>query len=217
MAEKNNMYGRVQNKHDTEANWLKATNFIPKAGEIIVYDPDDTYTYARIKIGDGTTLVNNLSFVNTMLSDDTPLIDGEATSGVSDYAARADHVHPTDTTRMPAISEMSTLTSPADNDRFPLYDYDVSVMKYIPWGRIKTLIKNSIGTVSEAQTSSYARSIISPEGDVDIYATLPEGMTDIGVLVLQSDLNGYYSKTEDKDELVSEVLSALPTWEGGSY
>lgn len=67
MAVKKDIYGRVQQKHDTEANWIKATNFTPNAGEIIVYDPDDTYTYARIKIGDGTTNVNNLPFINSMV------------------------------------------------------------------------------------------------------------------------------------------------------
>lgn len=65
MAVKKDIYGRVQQKHDTEANWIKATNFTPNAGEIIVYDPDGICTYARIKIGDGNTNVNNLPFVNT--------------------------------------------------------------------------------------------------------------------------------------------------------
>lgn len=54
---------RIINKHDSEENWAKATNFIPEAGELIVYDVDSIYTYERIKIGDGTTLVNNLPFV----------------------------------------------------------------------------------------------------------------------------------------------------------
>ena len=52
---------RIVNKHDTEANWLKATTFVPKAGELIVYDPDTTYNYTRIKIGDGSTKVNALN------------------------------------------------------------------------------------------------------------------------------------------------------------
>lgn len=55
---------RLQQKHDTEANWNNVTEFIPMAGEIIVYDKDDNYDYERIKIGDGTTKVNNLSFIN---------------------------------------------------------------------------------------------------------------------------------------------------------
>ena len=54
---------RIINKHDTEANWLKATNFIPKQGELIVYDIDDNHNYERFKIGDGVTNVNNLIFV----------------------------------------------------------------------------------------------------------------------------------------------------------
>ena len=43
--------GRLIHKHDTEANWNKATNFYPRLGEIIVYDPDENYSYPRYKIG----------------------------------------------------------------------------------------------------------------------------------------------------------------------
>ena len=51
--------GRIVQKHDSSANWAKATNFIPLKGEIIIYDDLN-----KIKIGDGTTKVNDLSFVN---------------------------------------------------------------------------------------------------------------------------------------------------------
>lgn len=70
MAEKR-IYGRAVQKHDLEKNWIKATNFIPMAGEIIVYDRDDnvadeslkgTCSYERIKIGDGVQNVNDLPF-----------------------------------------------------------------------------------------------------------------------------------------------------------
>ena len=53
---------RVQHKHDTEVNWNKATNFIPKAGEIIIYNKDENYNYERFKIGNGETLLENLDF-----------------------------------------------------------------------------------------------------------------------------------------------------------
>ena len=53
---------RIQQKHDIEANWVKAVNFIPKAGEIIIYDADENHNYTRLKIGDGLTLINNLNF-----------------------------------------------------------------------------------------------------------------------------------------------------------
>jgi len=55
--------GRIQHKHDTEVNWEKAVNFVPRTGELIVYDRDENYSKQRLKIGDGTTNVNLLSFV----------------------------------------------------------------------------------------------------------------------------------------------------------
>lgn len=63
MAETKTLNSRIVHKHDTEANWLKATTFIPKKGELIVYDADATHDYERIKMGDGETLVNNLPFI----------------------------------------------------------------------------------------------------------------------------------------------------------
>ena len=53
---------RITNKHDTEVNWNKANNFIPKSGELIIYDADDNYDYPRVKIGDGETIVSLLPF-----------------------------------------------------------------------------------------------------------------------------------------------------------
>ena len=49
--------GRIVQKHDTKANWEKATNFVPLKGEIILYDDLN-----EIKIGDGTTKINDLDF-----------------------------------------------------------------------------------------------------------------------------------------------------------
>lgn len=56
--------GRVQNKHDTEANWNAAVNFKPLAGELIIYDEDNTHSTPRFKVGDGSTLVSDLPFVS---------------------------------------------------------------------------------------------------------------------------------------------------------
>ena len=71
--------GRIIQKHDTQANWEKATNFIPKAGEIIIYDTDETHYYCRIKIGDGSTLINNLPF--------------STEEEIESYAAPISHTH----------------------------------------------------------------------------------------------------------------------------
>lgn len=55
---------RLQQKHDIEANWIKATNFRPKPGEIIIYDADENYPYPRVKIGnEAEDLVNDLPFL----------------------------------------------------------------------------------------------------------------------------------------------------------
>ena len=57
---------RIRHKHDTEANWNKATNFIPLLGELIVYDPDASFSYCRIKMGDGVNVVSALPFMGTL-------------------------------------------------------------------------------------------------------------------------------------------------------
>ena len=78
MAEKQ-FNGRIIQKHDSEATWEKATNFIPKAGGIIIYDTDETHYYCRIKIGDGSTLINNLPF--------------STEEEIESYAAPISHTH----------------------------------------------------------------------------------------------------------------------------
>ena len=49
--------GRIIQKNDTSTNWAKATTFVPLKGEIILYDDLN-----EIKIGDGTTKINDLDF-----------------------------------------------------------------------------------------------------------------------------------------------------------
>ena len=61
MAEKT-IKSRIVHKHDSETNWNRATNFVPKQGELIIYDTDANHSYVRVKIGDGTTNVSSLPF-----------------------------------------------------------------------------------------------------------------------------------------------------------
>ena len=67
MATEKALKTRVVLKHDTEANWITAGNaanpFIPKKGEVIIYDPDGTHTYSRQKVGDGIKNINELPFL----------------------------------------------------------------------------------------------------------------------------------------------------------
>lgn len=77
MATEKTLKARLKMKHGKASEWALATKFTPLEGEIIVYDVDETYTSPRFKVGDGTTNVNNLKFVNqdelakiTTLGDD---------------------------------------------------------------------------------------------------------------------------------------------------
>lgn len=81
----NQIKARIIHKHDTEANWNLATNFIPKQGEIIVYDKDSTYNYERFKIGDGSAAVSSLPFANDSLKTEiqTLLNDKASVSSVT--------------------------------------------------------------------------------------------------------------------------------------
>lgn len=59
----NTMNWRIIHTHDTQANWEKLVDFIPKNGEYIVYDIDGNFSYQRFKIGDGVTKLKDLPFV----------------------------------------------------------------------------------------------------------------------------------------------------------
>lgn len=71
---------RIQLKRDTKANWNTATGFIPLRGEVIIYEDFAQYeveeygetvvkNIPNIKIGDGTTYVQDLPFVDKDLRD----------------------------------------------------------------------------------------------------------------------------------------------------
>lgn len=62
MAE-NKLNVRITNKVDTTTNWGKATNFIPKAGEIILYSDGGGTDIPKMKVGDGSTKVGSLRFL----------------------------------------------------------------------------------------------------------------------------------------------------------
>ena len=63
MADKN-IRSRMQQKHDISSNWALAVNFIPLAGEIIVYSDLN-----KFKIGDGVNKVSDLPFATSDISD----------------------------------------------------------------------------------------------------------------------------------------------------
>ena len=60
----NTIKTRIQLKNDTEAHWDLATNFVPLAGELIIYSADNAHPFSRLKVGDGVTTVTNLPFID---------------------------------------------------------------------------------------------------------------------------------------------------------
>ena len=89
---------RVALKHDVEANWITAgeNDFCPLAGEVIIFDPDDSCAMIRYKIGRWansakTELVNindlpfeaNLMYVEQQLTDEQKQVARENIDAVS--------------------------------------------------------------------------------------------------------------------------------------
>jgi hypothetical protein len=64
------MKARVSQLHKTEAEWSKLHDFVPIQGEFIIFDPDKQHRYARLKVGDGVTKLNNLPFFIDSAIDD---------------------------------------------------------------------------------------------------------------------------------------------------
>lgn len=65
-------------RYDTTAGWNSNPSFIPKCGEMVVYSDyqertdahGDIYYIPGIKVGDGTTYLIDLPFVNDSISED---------------------------------------------------------------------------------------------------------------------------------------------------
>nr|DAW17837.1 MAG TPA: hyaluronidase [Caudoviricetes sp.] len=79
MADKN-FKARIVNKNGTSAEWEKATSFVPKKGELILYTDLN-----KIKIGDGVTKVNDLPFSN----DDKVSKAGDTMTGALKFTKTA--------------------------------------------------------------------------------------------------------------------------------
>lgn len=79
---------RIKLKHDTEANWIKATTFKPLEGELIIYDVDSAHSAPRFKIGDGVKVVGDLPFVDksfAKLSEDNTFTGNNRFQGTNTF------------------------------------------------------------------------------------------------------------------------------------
>jgi len=61
---------RVSQLCKTEAEWAALLDFVPLAGEVIIFSPDKHYKYARTKVGDGKTKLRDLPFfIDSSIND----------------------------------------------------------------------------------------------------------------------------------------------------
>lgn len=80
--------------------------------------------------------------------NEPPMQDGDAAAGTSALASRSDHVHPTDTSRMPAVQSMKISASVENSDHFVFYSQSEGSMKKMLWGRMLALIKQAVSSAS---------------------------------------------------------------------
>lgn len=99
MATEKKITSRIQQKHDVAANWAKATNFIPKKGELIIYDAEynasgEETQAVRIKIGDGSKTVNNLPFAVIDYSSDIETLEQKVVNNSTAIGALQENTVP---------------------------------------------------------------------------------------------------------------------------
>ena len=108
----NTIKTRIQLKCDTEANWNKSvlvseggvekttgTSFVPRKGEVIIYEADDTHPFSRLKVGDGETNVVKLPFIdsnsvnNFYLADGTSMFPGVGKEHINYIDVQSDTIY----------------------------------------------------------------------------------------------------------------------------
>lgn len=69
---KKTIKARIQHLCKTESEWNQLPDFVPKAGELIIYQ---TNSVPKIKIGDGKSRLRELDFVVTEIDFDSGRIE----------------------------------------------------------------------------------------------------------------------------------------------
>lgn len=187
MAEKTLNNIRIVNKHDTEANWLKATGFIPKKGELIVYDKDSTYNYERFKIGDGSTVVSSLPFA------DANKVDKVAGKGLStnDYTTAEKN-------KLSGIAEGANKTVVDDK----LNDTSTNpVQNKVVHSAINTIL----GMIGDESVEEQIKSLVASDLGIYVSATEPE----------QSSVGDIWIDTANDPEYTAPVIPEVTQADNG--
>lgn len=162
---------RIIHKHAIEADWLKATNFIPKQGEIIVYDIDTNYDYERMKIGDGKTVVSSLPFIESSKAE------------IADKAIEADHAISADTaTKADTATTADSATKDANGniitDTYATKTELDEVSALVGDTAVATQISNAMSTKADKANGVYT---VTTEGDGSAYTATVPSVTELTV------------------------------------
>ena len=195
MATEKKITSRIQQKHDVAANWAKATNFIPKKGEIIIYDAEynasgEETQAVRFKIGDGFKTVNNLPFAVIDYSSDIETLEQKVANNSTAIGALQENTVP----------KTRKINNKALSSDITLGAADVGVNETTFPGLKKT------GTVTGVKMNGTTK-------------TPSSGIVDIGtVLTEHQSLDGKQDKITSSNKLAASLVSGLATVAtSGSY
>lgn len=116
MSSQKTINSRIQHKHDVEANWIKAESFIPKDGELIIYDPDETHAYKRLKFGDGVTTVALLPFFGNEIVTRLDEVENTQANIVPIFVGTTAQYNEADSAGTIAIGTLVFITDDDDNN-----------------------------------------------------------------------------------------------------
>lgn len=186
MATEKTLKTRVVLKHDTEANWKTAGNaanpFIPKKGEVIIYDPDGTHTYSRQKVGDGIKNINELPFLGATV----PFLG--ATVGTADSSESLSKIQ--------YMAESAIPTTPEQGVEYAITDL-------IGYGDLDANLQEQIDRPTGPQ---------GPKGDKgDTGPAGAKGPTGTSYSILQAGIKlgtlQYFLELQNKDDFWSSTTS----------
>ena len=195
MATEKKITSRIQQKHDVAANWTKATNFIPKKGEIIIYDAEynasgEETQAVRFKIGDGSKTVNNLPFAVIDYSSDIETLEQKVANNSTAIGALQENTVP----------KTRKINNKALSSDITLGAADVGVNETTFPGLKKT------GTVTGVKMNGTTKNPSS-------------GVVDLGtVITAHQSLDGKQDKITSSNKLAASLVSGLATVAtSGSY
>lgn len=206
MAAEKNITSRIQQKHDTAANWANATTFIPKKGEIVIYDAEyntsGVQTQAvRFKIGDGSRTINNLPFAlidyDNRITSLENTVDGLGTAAQKDVGFFATAAQGTKADN--AVPNTRKVNNKALSTDIKLEPSDVGVTESAFPGLKKT------GTITGIKMNGESKGT--------------SGVVDLGtVITAHQDISGKQDKITSTEKLPASLVSGLATVAtSGSY